>query len=95
MKMPIYIGNCTNLCGGFIRKLVDNSRQITSKTFKTYMIHDDIDEYVKQMGYRSFNNFQDDQCVNFYNSKVNDTFYLFFVHSSIEYIWRISKIEIK
>jgi hypothetical protein len=94
MKKAIYQGNCTNLGSIFCSVLSKYSTEISPRTFKKYMIHEEIRDYVKQLGYRSFNEFQNDQCVSFHKSNVARKLYVFFKWSSIEYIWRISNIEI-
>jgi len=91
MKNVTYIGICVDLPSNVINPIVDNARDISGKTLSKYIDTAELTEFVRNLGYRSFNHFKEDCCVRFGKSWVGKKLFVFISWSSIKYIWKVEK----
>lgn len=91
MKNVTYIGICVDLPSNVINPIVDNARDISGKTLSKYIETAELSEFVRNLGYRSFNHFKEDCRVRFGKSWVGKKLFVFISWSSIKYIWKVEK----
>lgn len=91
MKNVTYIGSCVNLPSNVLCPIVDNAKDISGKTLSKYIDTAELSEFVRSLGYHSFNHFKEDCCVRFGKSWVGKKLFVFLSWSSIDHIWRVEK----
>jgi len=85
--MKTYFTNCVNSDGNSINNMTGSAKEITRKTFLTYVDKMSIKEIETSLGYSKDFRMSNDWCVRYFKSKYRGKPCVYFDHSSIEYIF--------
>lgn len=83
----VYVTNCVQAAGHDIQAMVDDSRDITRRTFLRYVDKASLAELERDLGYGSWLHMASDWHVSYSRSRYRGRPCVYFTQSAIEYVF--------